>query len=539
MALPLATSTELANEGIVSVEDLAEVDGDIIKQIATNMRRPGGNIPCPTIGRANGAPAGTTVPTPPFVFGSKSQTRLEVAGNLARFYTEIDRPLTPANMKWTHVMSRFKHLWKAIQDRKKSDEPSTPVISKSLPIIRWTEAFRDHLHRCIGVRSIPLAYVIRKDEVVVAICPPLTPDQPYSEEWGSVEDDLINRASHDHGLFRDDNASVYYKLEESTRGTVYADSIKPFQRRKDGRGSFLALASQYAGADKWEAEIKRQYLLLVTSKWRGQAAFTLERFVQRHRNAFVSMQACAEHIEYQLPIEHTRVTYLLDAIECSDAPLQAAMALVEQDSGPQGARNSFEKAAATILPKDPVVKRRLTAAKRPAGDISATVASAGAAGKAGIGQSGVHFRYHEPAEYDTLSTAQRKELSEWRVANGTTKSTKPKRTRGLRGGARSKGSIASAVNSRVQKKMAEASDKGAADDKALMKMMNSPAQRAYIMSLFKDNPLHPEHNPSTAGSIGSTRAIKATTVDDGATQPHVSLASILKKAAGSGSGKSE
>ena len=69
MALQLATSTQLANEGIIDVEDLAEVDGDIIKQIATNLRRPGETVPCPTIGRANGAPAGTTVPTPPFVFG--------------------------------------------------------------------------------------------------------------------------------------------------------------------------------------------------------------------------------------------------------------------------------------------------------------------------------------------------------------------------------------------------------------------------------------------------------------------------------------
>ena len=136
------------------------------------MRWPVGTVPDPTIGRAGGAPPGTTVPTPPFVFGSKSQTRLEVAGNLVRFYYEIGRDLTPDNMKWTHVMSRFKHLWKAIQDRKKSDEPSTPVISKSLHIIRWTEAFRDHLHRCIGVRSIPLAYVIRKNEIVAVLCPP-------------------------------------------------------------------------------------------------------------------------------------------------------------------------------------------------------------------------------------------------------------------------------------------------------------------------------------------------------------------------------
>ena len=67
------------------------------------------------------------------------------------------------------------------------------------------------------------------------------------------------------------------------------------------------------------------------------------------------MQACAQHIVYQLPNKHTRVSYLIDTIECSDTPLQVAMALIEQDSSPLGARNNFKKAAAQLLPTDPVV----------------------------------------------------------------------------------------------------------------------------------------------------------------------------------------
>ena len=58
-------------------------------------------------------------------------------------------------------------------------------------------------------------------------------------------------------LFPDESALVYYKLEEATRGTSYADSIKPFQRKKDGRGANLDFINQYAGTDKWEAEIKK------------------------------------------------------------------------------------------------------------------------------------------------------------------------------------------------------------------------------------------------------------------------------------------
>jgi len=81
----------------------------------------------------------------------------------------------------------------------------------------------------------------------------------------------------------------YYKLEEATRRTLYADSNKPFQRRKDGRSTFLALISQYASADKWELEIKKKSNLLHTHKWKGQTNSPLERLVQLHRNAFVSM----------------------------------------------------------------------------------------------------------------------------------------------------------------------------------------------------------------------------------------------------------
>ena len=49
--------------------------------------------------------------------------------------------------------------------------------------------------------------------------------------------------------------------------------------------------------------------------------FSLEGFVTQHWNAFVSMQQCADHVEYQLPNEHTQVGYLLEGIVCPDASL--------------------------------------------------------------------------------------------------------------------------------------------------------------------------------------------------------------------------
>ena len=137
--------------------------------------------------------------------------------------------------------------------------------------------------------------------------PPQEVNKPHSTEYGSIQVELVACTSHDHELYKEDNGSVYYHLEEATRRTIYSASIKPFQRGKDGCGAWLALTSQYAGNDKWEAELKRQDDLLHQCQWKGQNTFPLEGFIGQHHNAFISMQQCAEHVSYQLPNEHTWV----------------------------------------------------------------------------------------------------------------------------------------------------------------------------------------------------------------------------------------
>ena len=106
----------------------------------------------------------------------------------------------------------------------------------------------------LGVRKAPLAYVVRKGEAVVLPGPPLAMNQPHSTEHGSVEEELIAPLSHTHSLFRDDNKMVYDFLEAVTRSTIYAASIKPSQRTKNGRKAYTALIAQHAGEDKWERE---------------------------------------------------------------------------------------------------------------------------------------------------------------------------------------------------------------------------------------------------------------------------------------------
>ena len=187
MGIPHATVMQLQFEGITLVADLADFDKDSLQQLADNLRCPGGRVLDPN----PGAPPGSTIPTPPFVFGAKSQKCIAVACDLVRYYTTVGHDLTAANLQWSTIMKNFEIQWTALKERKGDDSPDVPKISKVLLVIKWTEAFQDFLNRKIGNCNIPLAYIIRDEPNPPAAALPLAYGQPHSIEHGSVEAELI------------------------------------------------------------------------------------------------------------------------------------------------------------------------------------------------------------------------------------------------------------------------------------------------------------------------------------------------------------
>ena len=179
--------TQLATEGLKTVDDLAEFDDESLKQITDNLRRPGGRIPDPNPGAANGA----IIPTPSFVFGVKIPLRLKAAITNAKYYENVGRTPSAGNMCWNPVIKTFIKHWKALKARKDNADPEVPKISKTLSIMKCTEAFSDFAHQIVGSRTIPLPYVIRDTVIVPAAAPPLMVNQPYAEEFGSVEEELM------------------------------------------------------------------------------------------------------------------------------------------------------------------------------------------------------------------------------------------------------------------------------------------------------------------------------------------------------------
>ena len=419
MGIPAPTQDRLAtNENIVTVESLIDINKDAFSDIASNLRKPGGTMPDPN-------DPNLRVPQHPFVMSAMSLQKLQVASVAASYYKTIGRELTHVNMHYTNVLKDFYMQWKALEEKKKEDEPKVPIVTKGLPITKWTDTFNDFCCKVIGARNIPLAYVIRDRIEVLPIPEPLAPGKSYSASSGSVEAELVERASHDHALYRSDNAKVYSFIEEAVRSSQYNASIKPFQRAKDGRGAYRALVSQHAGKDKWEAELRMQEDRVINRIWKGNAsAFTLEAYIQMHRQAFISMAQCADHVSFQVPNDRTRVKHMVDNIQCADPELLSLLALVKNDDT---LMSDFEAAATMILPACPVARRVKQTGK---GNDSANIGSLETVLKEGRGASGVEFRWHPKAEYVKLSDEQKVELREWRMKSekgkGGAKKNNPK-----------------------------------------------------------------------------------------------------------------
>ena len=105
-------------------------------------------------------------------------------------------------------MKNFEIQWTVLKERKGDDSPDVPKISKVLLVIKCTEAFQDFHNRKIGNRNIPLAHIIHDEPNPPAAAPSLAAGQPHSIEHGSVEAELIARASHTHALFHDNNSDL-------------------------------------------------------------------------------------------------------------------------------------------------------------------------------------------------------------------------------------------------------------------------------------------------------------------------------------------
>ena len=401
MGLDDRTLPEVAKQGLVEIADLVEHNEDDLDNIWDSLRKPPQRLD----------DKGKLHNVAPFPISAKTQKRMLIATHAARYYDQIGRDITPMMLYWT-TLKNFDLQHQALLDKKKRDEPDVPKLTSKMSIVKWIESFKLHCYAIIGVRNCPIYYVIRNVADVSGIVrPPLLPNQPHSAEYGSIEGELIHLSSHDHPLFQQDNTNVYDRMEIGLRGSAYAATMVKYRKKRDGVGAMTALVSQHAGKSVWEKRIKTAEDYIQSRKWTGTSSVTLEAHLDMHRSSLVALEEASEHVAHQIPEERTRVTYVLNSIECKDPEVLSAVSAIRQND--PGMRDNFESAAYFLQPTCPVARRGGGKSRNVTADIAALNPKL----ETGKGSTGVELRWHPRKQFHQLSQEQKQELKQWCATN--------------------------------------------------------------------------------------------------------------------------
>ena len=113
LGIPKNTQNQLKSEGISKVEDLQNLDADLMKELANNLRQPSG-------------PGAT-----PFPFSVISQARMLEASHGVKHCVVTGREIGPEHCKCT-VIQNFACQWKVLEKQRSGDQPTPPAIGKDL-----------------------------------------------------------------------------------------------------------------------------------------------------------------------------------------------------------------------------------------------------------------------------------------------------------------------------------------------------------------------------------------------------------------------
>lgn len=362
--------------------------------------------------------------TEPYQYSPLSRSRLEVALEGVHYYQMIGRPITPGNMDW-QVLELFQIEWEAIEELKKDKSDGTaPKLTKGMAVPKYLHALEVYLEGIMGIRKIPLSYVIRQNPTPQVPAPPLLEGHPYSQEHGSVMGEMVARASHQHPLFRHDDGKVFEIVDTGTRGSHVNAAVQPWRKARKGASAVKSIRDQFAGTATWEGMVKDAEAALL-KVWSGLNNVTLQAHCQRHRAAHLAMSEAKAYIPVDLVNPRQQVTYLLDSIQTKDANVLSVVAAIKQDE--TNRRVNFEAAVASLVVECPVAKKNRAKARGSLANAQVSGVDASPGDKKtgskpsdlgkGYGKTGVPLRYHKNNEFKKLSDEQKAELREWRAAN--------------------------------------------------------------------------------------------------------------------------
>ena len=251
-----AAVLRITHEGITNYDSLLDFDKKIIQILPSTCKE---KTPAIASYRANGIAVEPEIPG--VNISTISVQRLITSYRAVNYYAPIRRAINGNNMHYQNVLINFKLEYEEFCDLKNHNESSVPKMNDRdgyRKVICWPPIIADAMSRAYGSKR-SLSYVLRTNSTV-----PTEADDPlntneagvinsYFGRSGSLVEELIAQLPHDCPIFKNENATIFAKIEESIRGISVESTIKSFARRKDGRDAYEALIANRAGNIKYRA----------------------------------------------------------------------------------------------------------------------------------------------------------------------------------------------------------------------------------------------------------------------------------------------
>ena len=244
------------------------------------------------------------------MISARAENNIKLAPYFLQFKEHTSRALDAASITLGNVRS--------VLDHKKWEETHDDVNAPTLDEKDWPhtiEAIEECFRGCLGDSSkIPLAYVIRTNE---------DPAGDPAAGWASKADELIGRAPICVGgnpvpNFLADNIKVWELLSGLTHKHTCWMYAKPFQRTRDGQGSFLALRDHYLGPNNVDnmASLAEKKLAMTTDTGECRC-WTFQKYITLHKDQHSILEGLTEH-GYVGIDKRLKVHYLFDGIKTDD-----------------------------------------------------------------------------------------------------------------------------------------------------------------------------------------------------------------------------
>lgn len=312
---------------IDTVAELGLLYDDDIETLCKVVRRPGGTIPNPVGDEPQ------LVPDPGVPVSMRAENNLKLAAYWVRHQRRVSREPVAVNI----TLDNVRHLRELRDLEKDYNAPTeTPKIDEK----DWTktlEGLVEYLRACPGETKIPLSYVTRKTREV------LPEHQDPSGNYPDAFDEMVNRAPHfqannaEHPTFLNDNRAVWQIISDWCRDDPCWTYVKPFQRRRDGRGAYFGLWNHYLGPNNIDnAATTAERRLEMTSYDGEKRRWNFERFIKIHKDQHTILDNLREH-GYSGIDERSKVRHLLNGVKTDK--LDSVKTRIMSD---QALRNNFD-----------------------------------------------------------------------------------------------------------------------------------------------------------------------------------------------------